>query len=124
MNKIILCGRLCAEPEVKTTTNGTAIVEVNLAVDRPFQKGGQKEVDFIPLQAWRQTAEFIGQHFHKGSQILLEGKLQSRSYEDKQGNKRTLWNVVVDNVEFFGEKKAEPQHDNFVDAPDDEDIPF
>ena len=107
LNKVILMGRLVADPELKTTQNGIAVTFFRIAVDRNYTPQGQeKQADFIPCAAWRQTAEFINRYFSKGRMIALEGSLQSRSYEDKQGQKRTAYEVVVDHA-YFTDSKPE-----------------
>lgn len=107
LNKVILMGRLVADPELKTTQNGIAVTSFRIAVDRNYTPQGQeKRADFINCVAWRQTAEFIGKYFAKGRMIALEGSLQSRSYEDKQGQKRTAYEVIVDHA-YFADSKPE-----------------
>lgn len=101
MNKVILIGRLTKDPDVRSTSNQTAYCNFTIAVDRRFKdNNGQRQADFINCIAWRQTATFIGQYFHKGSKMALTGSLQSRSYDDNQGQKRYVTEVVVDEVEF------------------------
>lgn len=102
MNNVTLMGRLTADPELKHTNNDTAVTSFSIAVDRPMSK--EKAADFINVVAWRKTAEFIVKYFHKGSMIALQGYLQTRRYEDKDGNKRTAYDVVANNVEFCGGK--------------------
>lgn len=102
MNSVILMGRLTADPELKHTNNDTAVTSFSIAVDRPMSK--EKTADFINITAWRKTAEFIAKYFHKGSMIAIQGSLQTRRYEDKDGNKRTIYEVVANNVEFCGGK--------------------
>ncbi len=106
MNVVCLLGRLTADPELRYTPNQVAVTSFSLAVDRTYQPKGQeqRQADFINLVAWRQTAEFICRFFHKGQRIAIQGSLQSRQYTDKEGNKRTAYEVVVDNA-FFAESK-------------------
>lgn len=105
MNVICLLGRLTADPELRTTTNQVAVCSFTVAVDRAYQpKGAERQTDFINCVAWRGTAEFLSRYFRKGQRIALQGSLQSRSYTDKDGNKRTAFEVQVDNV-FFAESK-------------------
>lgn len=99
-NKIILGGRLTADPELKTTQSGVSVTSFSIAVSRPRTKDADKQTDFIDCVAWRQTAEFITRWFHKGSSILLEGSLQVRSFEDKNGQKRRVTEVNVDGAFF------------------------
>ncbi len=106
LNKITIMGRLTRDPELRRTGNGTAVASFTLAVDRDFapKDGGERETDFIPCVAWRQTGEFVSKYFTKGSMAVVSGRLQIRNYTDKDGNKRTAAEVVVDNV-YFGESK-------------------
>ncbi len=107
MNSICLLGRLTADPELRRTQTGISVTSFTLAVDRAYQPKGQeqRQADFIPCVAWRNTAEFICRYFHKGQRMALQGSLQSRSYTDKDGNRRTAYDVVVDNA-FFAESKS------------------
>ena len=91
LNNVTLMGRLVADPELKTTQNGTSVASFRLAVERNYQAKGaaERQADFLPCVAWRQTAEFISKYFAKGRMIAVEGSLQSRNYEDKNGQKRT-----------------------------------
>lgn len=104
MNKVILMGRLTHEPELRQTPNGIPVVSFGIAVNRRFAKEGQQTADFINCTAWRQQAEFLCRYFHKGNMIAVVGSLQSRSWEDNSGNKRTTIDVQVDEVHFTGEK--------------------
>ena len=105
LNNVTLMGRLVADPELKTTQNGTSVVSFRLAVERNYAPQGQeRQADFIPCVAWRQTAEFISKYFAKGRMIAVEGSLQSRNYEDKNGQKRTAIEVIVERVHFTGER--------------------
>ena len=128
-NKAILIGRLTAEPELKYTQSGTAVVSFRLAVDRPYKdQSGQRPADFIGVQAWRQTAELVCRHFHKGDPILVEGAIQTRSYEDRQGQNRTVTEVVADRIWFLpGKPKREeptaPEPEDFQEVEED-DLPF
>ena len=98
-------GRLTADPELRTTPNGISVTSFSIAVDRAYQKAGtERQTDFINCVAWRQTAEFITKYFQKGSMIAVNGTLQQRSYTDKDGNKRTAYDVVIDNASFCGSK--------------------
>ena len=105
LNRIVLLGRLTADPEIKTTPNGVSVATFTVAVDRSFTaKGQEKQTDFIPVVAWRATADFIGKYFQKGSLIAVDGSLQTRKFTDKQGNNRTAFEVIVDQVSFAGSK--------------------
>ncbi len=106
MNVVCLLGRLTADPELRHTASQIPVTSFSIAVDRAYQPKGQeqRQADFINIVAWRQTAEFICRYFHKGQRIALQGSLQSRNYTDRDGNKRTAYEVVVDNA-FFAESK-------------------
>lgn len=104
MNKFFISGRLTRDPETKYSQSNTAFVRVGIAVDRPFSKN--KEVDFFNLVAFGKTAEFMGKWLAKGSKILVEGRVQVETYDDKDGNKRKDVSVVVDKVEFADSKKS------------------
>ena len=106
-NKAILIGRLTADPELKQTTSGIYLVNFQIAVDRRFKgQDGERKADFITIVCWRQQAEFVAKYFHKGDPIGIDGSIQTRSYEDRQGNKRTAFEVVADNVFFVGGKSS------------------
>ncbi len=105
LNKVVLCGRLTADPELKQTQNGVAVVTFTLAVNRRFQSrtgdaAQAQQADFITLVAWRQTAEFISKFFKKGSALCVTGSIQSRSWQDQQGQRRYATEVVVDEAMF------------------------
>ncbi len=105
LNSAIIMGRLTADPELRTTASGLSVTSFSVAVDRRFQRQGEeKQTDFINVVAWRQTAEFVSRYFHKGSMIAVQGSIQTRNYEDKNGNKRTAVEIVADNVSFCGSK--------------------
>lgn len=107
LNKVILMGRLVADPELRQTAGGISVATFRIAVDRNYTPQGQeKQADFINCVAWRQTAEFITRYFSKGQMIALEGSLQSRNYEDKQGQKRTAYEVIVGHA-YFADSKPE-----------------
>lgn len=110
-NKVILMGRLVADPELKQTNGGVSVANFTIAVDRKYNKGEEKQADFINIIAWRQTAEFICKHFTKGSAILVEGELQTRSWTDQQGNKRYATEVVAHEVTFCESKKNSETND-------------
>ena len=123
MNKVILVGRLTRDPELKHTPNGTATTNFTLAVDRPFKnQQGEREADFIDCVAWRKLAETIANNLKKGKLIATEGRLQKRSYEAKDGGKRWVTEVVVDNVQFL-EKKDYAEEQGQPDGSLEE-VPF
>lgn len=99
LNVIAIMGRLTAEPELRHTPNGVATCTFRIAVERSFARAGEeRKADFIDIVTWRKTAEFVCKYFGKGSLIAVNGSLQTRSYEDKNGNRRTAYEVVADNV--------------------------
>ena len=107
MNKVILVGRLAQDPGVRYTQGGKAVASFNLAVNRFGGGSAQKEsADFIPIVAWEKLAEICGNNLTKGSQILVEGRLQIRSYETQDGQKRRVSEVVAQSIEFLGSKRA------------------
>lgn len=120
LNHITLMGRLTKDPELRYTQTNTPVASFTIAVDRDF---GEKQTDFISIVAWKKTAEFVDKYFHKGSMIALSGRLQIRSYEDKDGNKRTAAEVVAYSV-YFGETKKQSVDVQFEEIDDDDDIPF
>lgn len=104
LNKVILGGRLTSDVEVKQTQSGVAVCSFSLAVNRRYSKEGQQETDFISCTAWRNTAEFIGRYFGKGSAICVTGSIQVRSWQDQNGQKRYATDVVVDEAMFVDGK--------------------
>ena len=136
MNSINLTGRLVESPELKQTNTGKSVVSTTLAVDRPFAKD---TTDFIPVVIWNQSAEYLSRYAHKGTKIEVTGRLTTRKYEDKNGNKRTAFEVVCDSVgicdsakESATEAKSDPympsaytsNSQNFEAIPEDETLPF
>ena len=110
MNRIILLGRLVKDPDVKVTTSGKTVCTFTLAVDRPFSgKDGKREADFINIQTWNKTAEIVGNNLSKGQRLLVEGRLQIRSYDGKDGNKHYVTEVIADRVEFIERKEKSAQ---------------
>lgn len=130
-NKVILMGRLTADPELRRTGSGTAVTSFNIAVDRQSK---EKQTDFPDIVAWQGTAEFVARNFHKGKEILVEGELQTRTYKDKEGNNRKVTEVVARDVRFVGKREdaqqpqqQEPQRsagDFAMLDDDDEQLPF
>ena len=139
-NLVVLTGRLTADPELKTTPNGTSVTSFSIAVDRRYRSGEERQTDFINIVAWRTSAEFICKYFKKGSLIGIEGSIQTRRYQDKNGNNRTAFEVVANNVQFVESKRdgsapamtGEPASfsnadvNDFADLGDatDDDLPF
>ena len=148
LNCAVIMGRLVADPELRTTTSGISVISFRVAVDRNFvRQGEERQADFIDVVAWRQTAEFVSRYFRKGSMIAVQGSIQTRNYEDRNGNKRTAVEIVADNVSFCGskaesgttggaaryEEPARPQNTpafanggvgDFNDIQDDDELPF
>ena len=108
LNHIVIMGRLTRDPELRRTGSGVAVASFSLAVDRDFapKDGGERETDFIDCVAWRQTGEFVSKYFTKGRMAVVSGRLQIRSWTDKDGNKRRSAEVVADNV-YFGDSKRD-----------------
>lgn len=107
LNITALQGRLVADPELRTTQNGTKVTRFRLAVERDYvDNAGTRQADFISIVAWRGTAEFVCKYFEKGQMIAISGRIQTRNYEDKNGEKRAAVEVVAENVSFCGSKKA------------------
>lgn len=106
LNTITIMGRLTRDPELRRTGNGIAVASFSVAVDRDFAQDGKKETDFIDCVAWRQTGEFVSKFFTKGKMIVVKGRLQIRSWKDKDGNNRKSAEVVADNC-YFAESKRD-----------------
>ena len=147
LNKVILCGRLTADPELKQTQSGVAVVTFTLAVNRRFQSRSAdaqqgQQADFISVVAWRQTAEFISKYFKKGSALCVTGSIQTRSWQDQQGQRRYSTEVVVDEASFVDSRGENGNQDgsfagtpayatpaaapapNFEELKADDDLPF
>lgn len=125
LNHITIMGRLTREPELRYTQSQTPVVSFTVACDRDF---GEKQTDFIDCVAWRNTAEFVHTYFAKGNMAAVSGRLQSRKWEDRDGNKRTNWEIVADNVYFADTKRsveAQAYNPQLVEVDgDDGDLPF
>lgn len=140
LNKVILAGRLTADPEVKQTPSGLAATSFNIAVGRKAAKDADKKTDFISIVAWRQTAEFIGKYFSKGSAICIVGNIQTRSWKDQNGNTRYATEVIAEEVNFVESKASNTANgktteqstvssqsislDDFDEISDDSEVPF
>jgi single-strand DNA-binding protein len=109
MNKWIGIGRVVAEPEIAYTQKEVAVCKFKIAVDRKYDRN---TTDFLPVVAWRQTGEFIGKYFTKGQKIAIVGSIQTRSYDDKDGNKRYITEIVADEVETCERRKKDETNDN------------
>ena len=143
-NLVVLSGRLTADPELKTTPNGVSVCSFSIAVERRYKQGEERQADFINIVAWKNTAEFVSKYFSKGSMIGIEGAIQTRKYQDKDGNNRTAFEVVANNVQFVESKRSQdngdsnplpsPENDpltqfadnlaGFEEISGDEDLPF
>ena len=135
LNKAILMGRLTRDPELRYTQSGLPVVSFAIAIDRKRAAQGQeKQTDFINVVAWRKTAEFVSRWFTKGMMIVVVGSIQSRRYQDKNGNNRTAIEVLASEVQFGEPKRSReannPQNaefaapDDFTELPDTEEVPF
>lgn len=123
-NRAIILGRFTADPELRQTPNGISVTSFTLAVDRPYvAKGSDRQVDFLDVVAWRQTAEFICRYFSKGRPILVEGSIQTRQYTDKNGNNRRVWEIIADNVSFTESKSSAGMGSSGVPEPTEHDAP-
>lgn len=108
LNVVVLTGRLVADPELKTTQSGNSVCTFRVAVDRSYApQGEERKADFITVTAWRKTAEFVSKYFQKGSMISVQGRLETRQYQDKNGNNRTATEVLAAEVGFCGSKAAD-----------------
>lgn len=138
LNKVLLIGRMTKDPELKFTPSNVAVVAFTIAVDRKYQKQGEeRKTDFINCVAWRSAAEFIAKYFTKGQMINVCGSLQTREWNDAQGQKRYATEVIVDEVNFCGDKKSDPLNEvvnaiggtqyppqGFAPVDVDDDVPF
>ena len=115
LNKIIIMGRMTRNPEIRYTQSQKPVASFTLAVDRDYNNG-EKETDFIDCVAWSKTAEFVDQYFIKGQMAVVEGRLQSRDWTDREGGKRKAWEVVADRVYFGESKKKEEPTQSFTPA--------
>ncbi len=123
MNKVFLIGRLTRDPELRYTGNNTAVASFSIAVNRNFtNQQGEREADFFNVTVWRKQAENVKNYLSQGSQVAVEGRLQTRNYEDKDGQKRYVTEVVADNVEFLGSKNSSNNNSN--GSHNDEPTPY
>ena len=118
LNHITIMGRLTRDPELRRTGSGVAVASFRVAVDRDYQPkdGGERKTDFIDCVAWRQTGEFISKYFAKGRMIIVDGRLEMRDWTDKDGNKRTSAEIMVENA-YFGDSKRDGEGGNTYAAP-------
>lgn len=130
LNSVIIMGRLTRDPELRRTQSGTAVTSFTMAVDRDFKsQSGEKETDFVDVVAWRNTGEFAAKYLAKGRMAAVEGRIQVRDWQDKDGNRRKAVEVVADNVYFADSKRdSKPQESRndqeFDEIDDDGDLPF
>lgn len=132
LNKIIVMGRLVRDPELRRTNSGTAVASFTIACDSDYKSdSGEREVDFFDCVAWRSTAEYVSKYFTKGRMAVVAGRLQTREWTDKNGNKRKATEIVAESV-YFGDSKrdgatqqsyAAPQ-ESFAELPDEDELPF
>ena len=122
LNRAVLMGRLTRDPELRRTPNNVSVVTFTLAVDRNYQADkNNRQADFINIVAWRYTAEFLAKYFSKGQLAAVEGSIQTRNYQDKDGNSRTAFEVVADQVYFAEKKNADAaQNTDFIPPPFEE----
>ena len=130
MNIIAIKGRLVRDPEIRQTQSGVSVTNITVAVDRSYSAGGEKQTDFFDCVFWRQGAEFVSKYFKKGKEIIVNGEMQSRKWQDKDGNNRISWEIQNAHAEFCGGKgentQQEKQNVSDYSVVDDsaEDIPF
>lgn len=146
LNNVVLMGRLTADPELRHTPNDIAVTSFTLAVNRSFAKAGtERATDFIDIVAWRSTAEFVSKYFRKGQLVAIEGSIQTRTYQDKEGKNRKAFEVIASNVHFAESKRDTASAnlnnssnfnnnlgnsfengdiDDFKEIPMDDDLPF
>jgi len=129
MNKAIIMGNLTRDPDMRATSNQVSVCSFTVAVERRFKDAsGNRPVDFINCVAWRQQADFVAKYFAKGNRIVVIGAIQTRNYDDRDGNKRTATEIIADEI-YFGEKLnngSQPAHEEPPAIPDDFDatLPF
>ena len=129
MNKVILLGRLVKDPEVRNTQNNTMVCSFSLAVNRRFKQEGQPDADFINIVAWNKTAEFVAKYFTKGQQVAVVGRIQTRSYDNSEGKKVYVTEVVAEEVHFAESKRQDNNSgfepvEEFTPAQEGEKLPF
>ena len=136
VNNVVLVGRITRDPEVRQTASGLSAVSFTLAIDRGQDKNGQSQADFIPCVAWNQTATFIGSYVKKGYMLSVEGRIQTRNYQDQQGQTRYVTEVVANRVQNLTPRNSQNQDTyqannqesketkNFNTEISDDDLPF
>ena len=121
MNKALLVGRITTKPELRTTSSGIPFTRFSVAINRPFTNNGERTADFINILVWRKQAENVCNFLDKGSQVAIEGRIQTGSYTDKDGNSRTSFEVVADNVQFL-DSKSQRSNESQIPISDGVDI--
>ena len=121
MNKALLVGRITTKPELRTTSSGIPFTRFSVAINRPFTNNGERTADFINILVWRKQAENVCNFLDKGSQVAIEGRIQTGSYTDKDGNNRTSFEVVADNVQFL-DSKSQRSNESQIPISDGVDI--
>lgn len=134
VNEVRLAGRVVNDPELKTTQSGLSVTSFRIAINRPKKQGENEEADFVTVVAWKERAEFVTRYFHKGMAIWVEGALRTRSWDDNNGNKRSVLEVVASNVKFIDSKNDNAGGDvqanqtsasaDFTEIGEDDDLPF
>ena len=114
MNKVFLIGRLSRDPELRHTTSGTAVCQINVAISRPVAQGREPETDFINVVVWNRAAENVARYLSKGRQIAIEGRIQTRSYDNNEGKRTYVTEVIASNVEFLGSANDNNRTNNNV----------
>lgn len=128
LNYIVIMGRLTKDPELRTTQSGVNVASFTIACEQDFTQNGERKADFINCVAWRGTGEFVSKYFHKGSMIVVSGRLAVRDWEDRNGNKRQSPEITCESV-YFGESKNKVEEkpverEQFNELPEDEELPF
>ena len=124
LNRAILIGRLTRDPELRYSPNGVAVTQFTLAIDRPFQNSGQREADFIPVVTWRQLAEACANYLKKGRLCAVEGRIQTRNYDNNEGRKVYVTEVIADNVRFLDSSRGNGSDHGHADIPPDDGKPL
>ncbi len=137
LNHITIHGRLTQTPELKQTQSGVSVCNFTVAVDRSYKNGEEKQTDFFTVVCWRGLAELVSKHFHKGKEILVSGEMQSRKWQDNEGNNRTSWEVIANAIDFCGSKGSGENNNSapstpygstnqtaFTEPSGDDDFPF
>lgn len=119
LNVVVLTGRLTADPELKSTQSGVSVCSFCIAVERRYKSGEDRVSDFINIVSWRSSAEFVSKYFKKGQMIAVEGSIQTRKYQDKDGNNRTAFEVLANNVQFADFGKRENKQNADIDPNND-----